>query len=150
MAKLIYAVPECIKAECDQKRYKRWLQRKAAAHVKRDRKRQMVCTITQYKAAIHAAVCVSEGKDFYTGEQLAWSLLSTWDNESAKSGRAKYKKSLALLPTLDHSTDEKGEPKFVICSWYVNDVKSDLTPAEFIRLCERVLEYRVAQRAPQK
>jgi hypothetical protein len=144
---LLYAVPECIKVDCDQVRYKRWLHRKAMAHVKRDRKRQTVCTVAQYKAAIHAAVCASEGKDFYTGEQLAWSLVSKWDNESAKSGRAKYKKSMALLPTLDHSIDEKGEPKFVICSWYVNDVKSDLTPEEFLQLCRRVLEYQETRKA---
>jgi hypothetical protein len=139
---VLYPVPDCIKLDCDQVRYKRWLHRKAVAHVKRDRKRQTTCTVAQYKAAIHAAACASEGKDFYTGEQLAWSLVSKWDNESAKSGRAKYKKSMALLPTLDHTTDEKGQPKFVICSWYVNDVKSDLTPEEFLQLCKRVLEYR--------
>lgn len=138
---VLFPVPNFIKADCDQARYKRWLQRKAVAHVKRDRKRQTVCTVAQYKAVIHAAVCASEGKDFYTGEQLDWSLVSKWDNESAKSGRAKYKKSMALLPTLDHAKDEKGEPKFVICSWYVNDVKSDLTPEEFLQLCRRVLEY---------
>jgi hypothetical protein len=141
MSALIYAVPACIKDQCDQARYKRWLQRKAAAHVKRDRKRRTICTIAQYKADIHEAVCASQGKDFYTGEQLAWSLLSRWDNASARSGRGKYKKSMALLPTIDHSINESGKPKFVICSWYVNDVKSDLTPEEFLKLCKRVLDY---------
>lgn len=144
---LLYAVPDCIKTECDQVRYKRWLQRKAMSHVRRDRKRQTACTVAQYKAAIHAAVCASGGKDFYTGEQLAWTLVSKWDNESAKSGRAKYKKSMALLPTLDHTIDAKGDPKFVICSWYVNDVKSDLTPEEFLQLCRRVLEYQETRKA---
>lgn len=83
--------------------------------------------IARYKAEIHAAVCCSGHLDFYTGEPLDWSLVSTYDNESSKSGRTKYKKTLALLPTIDHTVDESGQPKFVICSWYVNDAKGDLS-----------------------
>src|SRR2546422_7158221 len=142
MSTLQYAMPEAIKNQCGQVKYSRWLQRKALAHVKRDRKRDRPCTVAQYKTEIHAAICESDGRDFYTGERLNWSLISTWDNDSAKNGRAKYKKTLALLPTLDHTFDEQGRPKFVICSWYVNDVKSDLTLEEFYRLCELVLKYR--------
>jgi hypothetical protein len=137
-----YLVPDCIKRQCNQLKYSRWLQRKAAAHAKRDRKRDMDCTIARYKAEIHAAICSSGHLDFYTGEALNWSLISTYDNESSKSGRQKYKKGLAFLPTVDHTVDETGQPKFVICSWYVNDAKSDLTLDEFYRLCERVLEHR--------
>jgi hypothetical protein len=121
MGTLLYLVPECIKAHCDQLKYSRWLQRKAAAHAKRDRKRDMGCTIARYKTEIHAAVCSSGHLDFYTGEPLDWSLVSTYDNESSKGGRTKYKKTFALLPTIDHTVDETGQPKFVICSWYVND-----------------------------
>lgn len=137
-----YSVPDCIKGQCDQVKYSRWLQRKAAAHARRDRRRDIACTIARYKGEIHAAVCSSGHLDFYTGETLDWSLVSTYDNESSKSGRAKYKKTLALLPTIDHSVDEVGRPKFVICSWYVNDAKSDLGTDEFYRLCERVLKHR--------
>lgn len=139
-------MPDFMKNECDQARYKRWLQRKAAAHVTWDRKRQTVCTIAQYKAKIHAAVCTSQGRDLYSGERLDWSLLSNYDNASAKSGRAEYKKLMRLLPTVDHSIDENGNPVFVICSWYVNDAKSDLTPKEFLRLCKLVLDYRDKKR----
>src|SRR5437868_2815998 len=92
MSTLLYAVPDAIKSHCDQLRYSRWLHRKAMAHVKRDRKRHRVCTVAQYKTEIHAAICESQGKDFYTGELLDWTLLSKWDNESAKNGREKYKK----------------------------------------------------------
>jgi hypothetical protein len=102
----------------------------------------MACTIARYKAEIHAAVCASGHLDFYTGEPLNWSLVSTYDNESLKAGRTHYKKTLALLPTLDHTVDEQGRPKFVICSWYVNDAKSDLGIEDFYRLCERVLQHR--------
>jgi hypothetical protein len=76
-----YLVPECIKGDCDQEKYSRWLHRKAAAHARRDRKRDVACTIARYKAEIHAAVCDSGHLDFYTGEQLEWSLVSTYDND---------------------------------------------------------------------
>jgi hypothetical protein len=147
MGTLQYPAPECIKGQCDQAKYSRWLQRKAAAHARRDRKRDMACTIARYKGEIHAAVCSSGHLDFYTGETLDWSLASTYDNESSKSGRTKYKKTLALLPTIDHTVDEAGRSKFVICSWYVNDAKSDLGIDEFYRLCERVLKHRDARNA---
>ena len=137
-----YSVPDSISAQCDQVKYYRWLQRKASAHVKRDRKRNIACTIARYKAEIHAAVCESEGKDFYTGERLNWSLISTYDNAASQNGRAKYKKTLALLPTVDHTTGEDGRPRFVICAWYVNDVKSDLTLDDFYQLCEQILKHR--------
>jgi hypothetical protein len=139
---LRYAVPECIRAHCDQVKYFRWLHRKAAAHARRDRKRDIACTIARYKAEIHAAVCSCGHLDFYTGEPLDWSLVSTYDNESSRTGRTRYKKTLALLPTIDHTVDGEDRPKFVICSWYVNDAKSDLCIEDFYRLCERVLKYR--------
>jgi len=148
MSDLRYFVPNCIGGQCDQQQFSRWLQRKAVAHVRRDRKRGRTCTVAQYKADIHAAICASGHLDYYTGEPLNWSLISTYDNDSAKSGRAKYKKSLAYLPTVDHTFDEHGEQKFVICSWYVNDAKSDLTLAEFYQLCERVLKYRRGKTIP--
>lgn len=137
-----YVVPECIKGQCDQLKYSRWLHRKATAHARRDRKRDMACTIARYKAEIHAAVCSSGHLDFYTGEPLDWSLVSTYDNESSREGRTRYKQALALLPTVDHTVDELGRPKFVICSWYVNAAKSDLTLEKFYELCERVLKHR--------
>jgi hypothetical protein len=124
------------------------LQRKATAHARRDRKRDMDCTISRYKAEIHAAVCSSGHLDFYTGEPLDWSLVSNYDNESSKAGRKTYKKTLALLPTVDHTVDELGRPRFVICSWYVNDAKSDLSLEEFYQLCERILKHRDKRTAP--
>src|SRR3981189_2965527 len=97
-----------------------------------------LCAVAKYKAEIHAAVCASGHLDYYTGETLDWSLISKYDNVSAKDGRSKYKESLAYLPTVDHSFDENGKPKFVICSWYVNDAKGDLPLAAFYELCERL------------
>jgi hypothetical protein len=94
---LRHTVPECIKAYCEQVKYSRWLHRMVAAHTLRDLKRDMACTIARYKAEIHAAVCSRGDLDFYTGEPLDWSLISTYDNESSKTGKIRYKKTLSLL-----------------------------------------------------
>ena len=143
MSKLRYPVPECIRKKCSQKTYSRWLHAKASAHVRRDRKRlKNDCTVAQYKAAIHAAVAAGGELDYYTGEELDWSLVSTFNNDAAIEGRVKYKKSFALLPTLDHTENESGETKFVICSWRANDMKSDMTEDEFYEMCARVLRHR--------
>src|SRR5437868_6972854 len=105
--KRLYGVPQCIGDKCEQKPYSRWLHRKAVAHVKRDRKRFGIktCTVAGYKAAIHEAVKNSGHQDFYTGEILDWSLISTYRNAASIEGKSKYKKSLALLPTVDHTLD---------------------------------------------
>jgi hypothetical protein len=137
-----YALPESIQGQCSQEKYSRWLRAKAMAHVRRDRKRKRTCSVAGYKEAIHAAVVAGGDKDLYTGEPLNWKLISTYENYKAKTGGPKYKKSLALLPTVDHTFDEKGKQMFVICSWRVNDAKSDLTLQEFYELCEKVLRHR--------
>jgi hypothetical protein len=125
-----------------QKSYDRWLQRKAKAHVGRDRKRgNGTATVAEYKAAIHQAVVDSDGRDFYTGEELDWSLLSTWDNDEAKAQRRAYKKLFALLPSVDHVGDGLGPADFVICSWRTNDAKNDLTLDELLELCQRILDH---------
>lgn len=146
MATVLYPVPDCIKGQCEQKKYSRWLHRKANAHVKRDRKRfgKDDCTVSNYKAAIHAAVCAGGERDYYTGEVLDWHLVSTYNNDASKEGKMKYKSEFALLPTVDHTFDEHGQQKFVICSWRVNDAKSDLTESEFYDLCARVIKHRRA------
>lgn len=143
MRKSKYAVPAC--ARCDQAKYDRWLKGKAKSHVVRDRKRARknmpYATIVQYKQMIHSAVCESKG-DFYTGLPLDWSLISKWDSASAKRGGAEHKRSFANLPTVDHTLDEQGNLKFVICASYVNAAKGDLSIPDFYLLCESVLEHR--------
>lgn len=122
--------------------YSRWLQRKAEAHVKSDRRRgNPNATISTYKQAIHKAVVASGGRDAYTGENLDWSLISQYDNEKSKQLGRSYKKELAALPTLDHVGDGLGEPDFVISSWRTNDAKHDLTLQEFLALCTAVLKH---------
>jgi len=122
--------------------YELWLSRKAASHIKRDRKRgNTIATNESYKIAIHKAVYESHGKDAYTNEKLDWTLLSQYDNEQSKKHGRRYKKKFALLPSVGHVGDGTGEADFKICSWRTNDSKNDLSYKEFIKLCELVVNF---------
>ena len=92
--------PAFLDGTVSQESYERWLLRKAAVHVKRDRKRGHTCAGAAYRNAIHEAVVLSGGNDAYTGEKLDWSLISTYDNDASKTGRHAYKAGFALLPTV--------------------------------------------------
>lgn len=137
-----YQLPDFLEGVITQEAYERWLRRKAAAHVKRDRRRNNETAIGEsYRKAIHRAVIESRGRDWYTGEQLRWDLISTYDNDASKAGRRKYKAQYALLPTVDHVGDGLGPADFKICAWRTNDAKNDLSLGEFVELCRRVLAY---------
>ena len=143
-------LPEFLESVVSRDAYERWLLRKAAAHVKRDRKRGHACADAAYRDAIHQAVLLSGGNDAYTGEVLDWSLISTYDNESSKIGRHAYKAGFALLPTVDHVASDATSASFKICGWRTNDAKHDLSVDSFLRLCQSVLEhagYRVEKAA---
>lgn len=136
----LFDLPPFLDGTVTREAYVRWLQRKAAAHVKRDRKRgNLTATISEYKRAVHKAVCASGGKDVYTHERLDWHLISTYDNQDSTQGRRVYKAKFALLPTVDHLGDGTGPADFAICGWRTNDAKGDLTLKEFVALCGRVL-----------
>ncbi len=90
---------------------------------------------------MHAAICASQGRDYYTGEDLHWELIGTYDNEQSKADRSTYKAGLALLPTIDHVLMEDGTYDFVVCAWRTNDAKNDMSHAEFIALCRRVVAH---------
>ena len=138
-----YLLPDCLIGKCDAAKYAKWLHRKARRHVIRERKRNIrtPCSISHYKAQIHAAVMAGGDRDFYSGEPLDWSLINAFENPEAKTG-PQYRKKFWLLPTVDHIVDEADRPTFVICSWGINDAKSDLTPEEFYSLCQKVLRNR--------
>ena len=136
----LFDLPYFLNGAVTREVYVRWLQRKAAAHMRRDRKRgNQVGTVSEYKRAIHRAVCSSGGRDAYTGETLDWWLISTYDNEESKQGRREYKARFALLPTVDHLGDGTGPADFKICAWRTNDAKGDLSLEAFVALCERVV-----------
>jgi hypothetical protein len=123
--------------------YQIWLDRKASAHRKRDKSRftdENLPSKEQYKQAIHKAVVLSEGRDFYTGEMLEWSLLGTFGRE--EDGIKNYKKE-PKLPTVDHLNGRSNiDLLFVITGWAVNDAKNDLSYEDFLTLCEKVLKHK--------
>ena len=136
-----HLLPHALEGKTTQEAYSRWLSRKAAAHVKRDRLRGHLCSNSTYKDLIHHAVIECGGNDFYTGESLDWSLLSTYCNEKSKAGRHKYKAGFSLLPTVDHYEASSKEASFRICAWRTNDAKNDLNETDFIDLCKRVVAH---------
>lgn len=135
----VFHLPKFLEGVLTRESYVRWLQRKAQAHIKRDRQRGNINgTVSEYKRAIHQAVCDSEGFDQYTNDPLDWGLLSTYRNEESREGRRTYKAKFSLLPTVDHVGDGSGDANFKICGWAVNDAKGDLSLLDFVRLCQRV------------
>lgn len=142
MAHKRYPVPDFLSGIVGQASYERWLRRKAQAHVRRDRSRGNASAIGEaYRLAIHDAVVASRGKDDYTGENLDWTLISQYDNDESSERGREYKKSFALLPTVDHVGDGTGLANFKICGWRTNDAKHDLDLDEFVLLCRAVLEH---------
>jgi|SRR5712671_3328707 len=137
-----YGLPPFLLGKVSQQSYLRWLGRKSRAHVRRDKGRDNTsANNVAYKEAIHRAVLESDGRDYYTGEPLDWSLISQYNNAESKDMRRQYKAKFALLPTIDHVGDGLGAADFKICSWRTNDAKHDLTHDDFVELCRRVVAH---------
>jgi len=130
-----YYLPAFLKEKgIDEETYRKWLYRRAKNLFRRDKKyfeKYFSWKLRDYREAIHEAVCKSNGKCFYTGEELAWDQVLKFD------GKEKIKE----LPTVDHLRGRDIEDKldFVITSWKVNDMKNDLSLKEFLELCEKVI-----------
>ncbi len=145
MSECIYKIPgflsEMPENKIDQEIYEKWLRRKANALFLRDRKKKLDSAFTraEYLKKIHEAVRQSQGKDAYTGEELDWHLISTYDNEKSKKEGIPYKASLGLLPTIDHVSPQESKTDFKICAWRTNDAKNDLPMDAFLELCKKVL-----------
>jgi len=137
-----YPLPSFLEGRCTPSAYYKWLHGKARTILRRDKKRKkpyaLVATRAVYKEKIHKAVTDGGQYDPYTGEPLAWKLISKWDSRSDHPDG--YKKKFALLPTVDHITPDVLE--FEICSWKINDAKCDLTPTEFMELCKKVVKFK--------
>lgn len=139
-----HTMPPFLEGRTSAEAYERWLNRKAIAHVKRDRARGRIGSAVSrplYKESIHAAVVLSGGRDAYTGEGLDWHLISKYDNDESKAGRHEYKAQFALLPSVDHLDAGASEASFRICAWRTNDAKNDLSVEVFIDLCKRVVSH---------
>lgn len=138
-------VPATI-ADCDQATCERWLRRKTVAHAKRDSARlRKFISKEEYRLAIHRAVEERGGLDYFTGEKLAWRLISEYANGDSKLLGGRCKMAFALLPTVDHDFSEDSAFVFRICSWPTNDSKHNLTVKEFAHLCRPVLARPAAQ-----
>ena len=135
-------MPQFLKQCLTEQKYERWLSRRASSLVKRDKKRgNKSANRERYKIAIHEAVLGCGAFDHYTGEELKWSLLGTYNNAESQAERREGKKKFALLPTVDHVGDGLGEANFKICAWRTNDAKNDLSHEEFVILCRRVVAH---------
>lgn len=137
-----YPMPSFLKGRCEPGVYGKWLHNKADTLLKRDKKRgkpyAVLATRATYKDAIHRVITAGALLDPFTGEALAWELISTWG--SSHDQPEGYKKQFALMPTVDHKHADSFE--FEICSWQTNDAKSDMEPREFVAFCERVARYK--------
>jgi len=94
---------------------------------------------------MHESVCDYGTHDFSTGEALDWSLVSTYDNDESKAGKSAYKLGFELLSTVDHVFEPDGTWRFVICAWRTNDAKNDMSHAEFVAFCQRVVAHHHTQ-----
>lgn len=137
-----YQRPGFLPSEVNQQVYERWLRGRSAAHFRRDRRRgNSTSTGEEYRLAIHRAVLESNGTDFFTGEQLNWSLIGRYRNAESKALRRQYKTGFSLLPTVDHVGDGSGPADFKVCAWRTNEPKSDLSADEFLERCRRVVSH---------
>jgi hypothetical protein len=142
MAERRHLLPSFLEGRVDPDVYERWLQRKAAAHVRRDRLRELSgVSGAAYRDAIHTAVILSNGLDAYTGEALDWQSIGKYNNQDSTLGRHGYKAEFALLPTVDHVEASAAAATFKICSWRTNDAKCDLPIETFRKVCKLVLEH---------
>ncbi len=109
--------------------YKKWLDNKAAALHKRDRNDNLIdpkiIKKSHYKLAINKAIHETNGRCFYSNLELDWDKISTYKNEKIPN-----------LPTIDHVDRKKFPLKLVLCSWKINDMKSDMSVEEFLYMCE--------------
>lgn len=138
----IYELPPFLEGKVTLEKYRKWLKRKAVAHAARDRKRGNKTVVgEQYRKAIHEAIKASKGIDAYTGKPLDWTLIGTYDNETAKVEKRKYREKYMMLPTVDHVDDGLGAPNFKICAQATNDCKSHLSHKELIQFCRDVIEH---------
>ena len=135
-----YQLPQCLQEQrIAELAFLRWLQRKATAHVRRDRQRGYTAvTVAAYKRAILQAVVDAKGVDYFTGAALDWHRISQWDNAEAARGRGEYKREFWNLPTVDHENPRNPRSPLRLCSWRVNDSKNDQTLEEYLNLAETI------------
>lgn len=132
-----YPIPAFLSAKgISQEAFGRWLDKVTVAHLVRDRKRikeQIVPAI--YRRAIYHAVIERPGRDYYTGEELDWTLLQHF------AGKRIPEREEKKVPTVDHENISATEPVFRICSMRTNKCKSDYEVAELVEFAKALIEY---------
>ena len=128
--------------EIEQERYSKWLNNRAKSHVRRDALKFPTKKISTelYKIKIHEAVKNSNGIDYYTGEELAWDKISTYNNLQSKKEKDNYFKKFHNMPTVDHEYINEEEFDLRICSFRTNDCKNRLSYNELLSFCEKILQ----------
>jgi hypothetical protein len=134
-----YPLPPFLMGRCSPEQYYDWLEGRALAHVRRDRKRgHGAATRESYMIAIHIAVLKSGGVDDYTGAPLDWEAIGTWSNTDSNTDSKtvpNYKKQYWKLPTVDHFGEDLTANDFRKCSWQTNDCKNDFSHDQFVEFC---------------
>jgi hypothetical protein len=135
-----YPLPDCLKQlRVPEPDFRHWLDRKAQVHVNRDKRRGVSSGgKASYKERICQAVNEAQGRDYYTGQRLAWNLISRWDNAEAARKKGEYKRDFWNLPTVDHEDPSDCKSTLRLCSWRLNDAKNDQTIAELLALADQI------------
>jgi hypothetical protein len=138
-----WRLPECLNEYAvDEDVFRKWLRRRALAHVKRDKQRGFLsASVPNYMQTILTAIEKSQGRDYYTGEKLDWSLIGLWRGTDDAEPRGQYRRKFWKLPSVDHDFTDPQNPIFHICSWRMNDSKNDQSIAEFLALAAVVREH---------
>jgi hypothetical protein len=146
----IYFPPPFVKIVITDAQYRTWLTRKAKYIIAEDRSRKRACVKNAserlYKELIHNAVNQAGQFDPFTGETLQWGLVCTWDDSNTKNLDEPTFRKFALLPTVDHIDPYGRNIDFEICSWHINRSKSNLSPQEYVALCEKIISHRDEQK----
>ncbi len=98
----------------------------------------LIAPINTISITVDRRFPASGERDPYTNEALAWELIGAWDTDNDHPDG--YKKEFALMPIVDHVASDALE--FEICSWQVNDARSNMPPEEFLDLCKKVVCFR--------
>jgi hypothetical protein len=142
----LYFLPPFLKEVITLEKFKKWLDRKAHHLFESDKKIGRPYALhgsqANYKMAIYNAVVVAGPCDPYTGKTMDWTLIRAWEQIDKDDEPGTYKKKYLLLPVVDHTNPDKDTLEFEICSWIVNDCKSNMDRDEFLAFCKRVVAYR--------
>jgi hypothetical protein len=142
-----YLLPPFLEGILSLKVYKNWLDHRSDELFTRDKRRKCEYALNGskalYKQAIHQAVMTKGRTDPFTGDTLRWNLVGTWAHtkKELENMDSAQRKQFSLLPVVDHTDPYADTLELEICSWQINYCKSSSTPAEFVALCKKVLDY---------